>query len=77
MENLKTTFQQQFIHAPILPLQTHNRTAGTTRSVGEGGEAGRIALVEIYDAGHMAPHDQPDASLDMFNRWIENKPLAG
>ncbi|KAG8738165.1 hypothetical protein FRC10_007224 [Ceratobasidium sp. 414] len=77
MENLKTTFQQQFVDSPTLPLRTHNRTAGTARSAGEKGEAGQIALVEIYDAGHMAPHDQPDASLDMFNRWIENKPLTG
>ncbi|KAG9091394.1 hypothetical protein FS749_016584 [Ceratobasidium sp. UAMH 11750] len=77
MENLKTTLQQQFINSPTLPLRKHNRTAGTTRSVGEKGEAGQIALVEIYDAGHMAPHDRPDVSLDMFNRWIENKPLTG
>ncbi|QRW09337.1 Serine carboxypeptidase [Ceratobasidium sp. AG-Ba] len=77
MENLNTTFQKHFINAPILPFQTHNRTAGLVRTTGSETEAGQIALVEIYDAGHMAPHDQPDASLDMFNRWIGNKPLRG
>lgn len=30
----------------------------------------------IYEAGHMVPQDQPQASLDMLNRWLENKPLA-
>ncbi|KAG9120540.1 hypothetical protein FRC07_003924, partial [Ceratobasidium sp. 392] len=77
MENLKTSVQHQFKEALTLPLRTHNRAAGTVRSTGGKKEAGQIALVEIFNAGHMAPHDQPDASLDMFNRWIENKPLVG
>ncbi|KAG8710788.1 hypothetical protein FRC09_020937 [Ceratobasidium sp. 395] len=76
MENLKTSVQKQFNNAPTLPLRTHNRTAGTTRSAGGKGEAGQFVLVEIYNAGHMAPHDQPDASLNMFNRWIGNKQLS-
>ncbi|KAG9086550.1 hypothetical protein FRC07_013057 [Ceratobasidium sp. 392] len=76
MERLNTTLQQQFKQSPSLPLWTHGRIAGATRSAGEVGQAGQIALVELYDAGHMAPHDQPDAALDMFNRWIEDKQLT-
>ncbi|KEP50122.1 serine carboxypeptidase [Rhizoctonia solani 123E] len=77
MEHLNTTFQRDFIDSPATDFRTHNRTAGFVRSTGGSKEAGRIAYVEIFEAGHMAPHDQPDASLDMFNRWIWNKPLAG
>ncbi|KAF8602092.1 peptidase S10 serine carboxypeptidase [Ceratobasidium sp. AG-I] len=76
LENLNTTFQQRFVDSPRLDFRTHNRTAGFTKSSGGKDDAGRIAYVEIYNAGHMAPHDQPDAALDMFNRWIEDRPLS-
>ncbi|KAG8700409.1 hypothetical protein FRC09_005970 [Ceratobasidium sp. 395] len=75
IENLNTTLQQRFKQAPSLPLWSHGRIAGTTRSAGGKGQVGQIALVQIYDAGHMAPHDQPDAALDVFNRWVEAKQL--
>ncbi|KAF8713678.1 peptidase S10 family, partial [Rhizoctonia solani] len=77
MEHLGTVFQQKFIDSPATDFRTHNRTAGFVRSTGGNKEAGRIAYVELFEAGHMAPHDQPDAALDMFNRWIWNKPLSG
>ncbi|KAG7837048.1 hypothetical protein KL943_001087 [Ogataea angusta] len=31
---------------------------------------GRLTFARVYDAGHMVPHDQPEAALDMVNRWI-------
>lgn len=77
LENLNTTFQETFKTSPRTDFRTHNRTAGFVRTTGGKDDAGRITYVEIFDAGHMAPHDQPDAALDMFNRWIWNKPLAG
>ncbi|GAB1524893.1 hypothetical protein RhiTH_008049 [Rhizoctonia solani] len=70
MEHLGTMFQQKFIDSPATDFRTHNRTAGFVRSTGGNKEAGRIAYVELFEAGHMAPHDQPDAALDMFNRVI-------
>lgn len=30
--------------------------------------------VEVFEAGHMAPHDQPEASLDLFNKFIHLHP---
>ncbi|CCO37649.1 carboxypeptidase C [Rhizoctonia solani AG-1 IB] len=76
MEHLDTRFQQKFLDSPAKDFRTHNRTAGFVRSTGGNKEAGHVAYVEIFEAGHMAPYDQPDAALDMFNRWIWNKPLA-
>ncbi|KAG8704680.1 hypothetical protein FRC11_009667, partial [Ceratobasidium sp. 423] len=68
LENLNTTFQQTFINAPRINFQSGNGTAGCIRTTSNGDNAGRIALMEIYEAGHLAPHDQPRATLDMFNR---------
>ncbi|KAF8602101.1 alpha/beta-hydrolase [Ceratobasidium sp. AG-I] len=76
IENLNTTYQQSFIDSPRLDFRTHNRTAGFVKSSGKKHESGVITYVEIFDAGHMAPHDQPDAALDMFNRWLGEKPMA-
>jgi len=76
LENLNTTYQQAFIDSPRVDFRTNNRTAGFVKSSGKKHESGKITYVEIFDAGHMAPHDQPDAALDMFNRWIDEKPMA-
>lgn len=32
--------------------------------------SGNFTFMRIYQAGHMAPMDQPEASLDFLNRWI-------
>lgn len=32
--------------------------------------ANNLAFVQIFEAGHMAPFDQPEASLDVLNRWV-------
>ncbi|CCC71897.1 hypothetical protein NCAS_0I02290 [Naumovozyma castellii] len=29
-----------------------------------------FTFLRIYDAGHMVPYDQPEASLEMVNRWL-------
>ncbi|KAI9485198.1 MAG: Alpha/Beta hydrolase protein [Benjaminiella poitrasii] len=31
-----------------------------------------LAFLRIFDAGHMAPYDQPEIGLEMFTRWISN-----
>lgn len=30
----------------------------------------KFTFLRIFDAGHMVPYDQPEALLDMVNRWI-------
>jgi cathepsin A (carboxypeptidase C) len=32
--------------------------------------SGNFTFMQIYEAGHMVPMDQPEASVDFFNRWL-------
>lgn len=43
------------------------------RPAGQVSQVGALTFLRVYDAGHMVPHDQPAAALDMFNRWIHNQ----
>ncbi|KAL8642100.1 MAG: hypothetical protein Q9228_001185 [Teloschistes exilis] len=38
--------------------------------VGEVKSSGNFTFMRLHAAGHMVPFDQPEASLDFFNRWI-------
>ncbi|KAF8602091.1 peptidase S10 serine carboxypeptidase [Ceratobasidium sp. AG-I] len=76
LENLNTKFQHDFNSSLPVPFYSHNRTAGFTRSSSGNDKAGRISYVHIYEAGHIAPHDQPEAIFDMIHRWIEGRPLS-
>lgn len=54
-----------FADLPMVPWYT-----------GEGKKAGEVknwenfTFLRVYDAGHMVPSDQPEAALDMVNRWV-------
>lgn len=50
------------------------KSAGRFRQVGAG--AGLLTYLQVYDAGHMIPYDQPEAALSYFNRWIANESFA-
>jgi len=48
---------------------------GKSAKVSEGANdesTGRLTFLKIYDAGHLSPKDQPYATLQMLNRFIEN-----
>ncbi|KZO96372.1 alpha/beta-hydrolase [Calocera viscosa TUFC12733] len=63
-------------NTPYVAL-TSGKVVGEVRSAGGGGVgAGNLAYVQIYEAGHMVPFDQPEAALDMFTRWISDVPLT-
>ncbi|KAJ6570924.1 serine carboxypeptidase [Mycena vulgaris] len=71
---LPSTHQDAFGKAPFRPWSVSGRPAGVVRSAGGG--AGNVTYLTVYEAGHMVPHDQPEAALDMFTKWIYNIPLA-
>ncbi|KEP49632.1 serine carboxypeptidase [Rhizoctonia solani 123E] len=82
LEKLETSFQADFQAAkqiPFVPLSSKsNKPAGFVKTAGGNGKftAGNVTYVQIYDAGHMVPFDQPEAALDMFVRWIMDTPLT-
>ena len=41
--------------------------------IGNVKSSGNLTFLSIDGAGHMMPLDQPEASLDMFNRWLRGE----
>lgn len=48
---------------------SNGTVAGTIRS------SESLTFLRLFHAGHMAPYDQPEVTLDMFSRWISGKIL--
>ncbi|KAL0567380.1 hypothetical protein V5O48_014608, partial [Marasmius crinis-equi] len=78
VSELETRFQSEFAKAKPIPwIEPNGRQAGNVRSAGGGGfTAGNVTFVEVFEAGHMVPYDQPSAALDLITRWIRDKPLT-
>jgi len=73
-----TQFLEEFKQSKSVPWFAwgSSRIAGEVRSAGGGGSrAGNVTFVNIYEAGHMAPFNQPEASLDLITRWVMDIPL--
>ncbi|RMD42409.1 hypothetical protein DV735_g2741, partial [Chaetothyriales sp. CBS 134920] len=41
--------------------------------IGEVKSYGNFTFIRIYGGGHMVPLDQPEASLEFFNRWLDGE----
>ena len=74
MQQLQTSYLDDFNNGTAKEWFVNGKSAGSVRKGGKG--AGNVAYVLISEAGHMVPHDQPEAALDMLNRWLANKPIA-
>ncbi|CAG9956897.1 unnamed protein product [Clonostachys rosea f. rosea IK726] len=55
-----------FNAAPVQPL----KLGGGGAQWGNLTTSGHFAFIQVFQAGHMVPTNQPEASLDMMNRWI-------
>ncbi|EKM61775.1 uncharacterized protein PHACADRAFT_190964 [Phanerochaete carnosa HHB-10118-sp] len=74
MSRLEHDFHAEFDRAPTLSWKmATGEHAGNVRVAGPG--AGNVTFVRMFEAGHLAPYDQPEASLDMTTRWIDNRPF--
>ncbi|KAI0924127.1 hypothetical protein AcW1_006330 [Taiwanofungus camphoratus] len=79
VEQLETSFHKEFAATKPVPWVTMETglMAGMVRSAGGNGlTAGNITFVAVHDAGHMVPYDQPEASLDLLDRWIMDISLS-
>jgi len=57
--------QKSFSKAEIKDLKLEDGT-----KTGKVKSSGNFTFMQIFGAGHMVPMDQPQGSLDFFNRWL-------
>ncbi|KAF2087076.1 carboxypeptidase Y-like protein A [Saccharata proteae CBS 121410] len=43
---------------------------GDGKKIGQVKSSGNFTFMRMHAGGHMVPYDQPEASLDMLNRWL-------
>ena len=53
--------------------RTDLRLGGAGEKIGEVKSSGNLTFMRIHSAGHMVPLDQPENSLDFFNRWLSGE----
>ncbi|KAL7003942.1 hypothetical protein EMMF5_006507 [Cystobasidiomycetes sp. EMM_F5] len=70
---LDNVFHKEIEKAKDRDFIVDGAAAGRLISAGPG--AGNYTFLEVFDAGHMVPTDQPVAALEMFRKWISNKEL--
>lgn len=46
---------------------------GEIRQASAAAGSGSLTFLRVYDAGHMVPRDQPEASLRMLNAFTANQ----
>jgi cathepsin A (carboxypeptidase C) len=63
-EELEWPGQKGFNGVDLSPLTLDKKEYGKIKS------SGNFTFMRIFGAGHMVPMDQPEASLDFYNRWL-------
>ena len=62
--------QKEYAKEKLHHLKTDGKTVGQYKT------SGNLTYIKIDAGGHMVPYDQPEASLDMLNRWIGGEWVA-
>lgn len=65
-EKLEWPGQKAYNKVPMERL----RMGGSDKEIGQVKSSGNFTFMRLYAGGHMVPLDQPEASLEFFNRWI-------
>ncbi|KAK8190496.1 carboxypeptidase Y-like protein A [Phyllosticta capitalensis] len=68
-EALEWPGQKKFAPLPLEDL----KLGGSGRKTGQIKSHGNFTFMRLHAGGHMVPFDQPEASLDMLNRWISGE----
>ncbi len=59
---------KEFAKAEMEDLRIDGEKSG--RKIGEVKSHGNFTFIKIHAGGHMVPLDQPESSLEFFNRWL-------
>ena len=54
----------------------HKDSPSVGDKIGEFKSAANFTFIRLHAGGHMVPLDQPEASLDMVNRWLAGEWLV-
>jgi cathepsin A (carboxypeptidase C) len=68
-EALEWPGKKDFNDAKIKDL----KLAGADKEYGKVKASGNFTFMQVYQAGHMVPMDQPENSLDFLNRWLRGE----
>ncbi|KAH6919173.1 carboxypeptidase C [Coprinopsis sp. MPI-PUGE-AT-0042] len=72
VEAMETKFSEKFRRTRSVPWTPMRADLVN----GEIRTAGNVTFLNIHEAGHMVPYDQPEAALAMITRWILDIPLT-
>ncbi|ESQ42259.1 hypothetical protein EUTSA_v10013304mg [Eutrema salsugineum] len=67
VEQMNWSGQKDFGSAKTVPFLVDGKEAGLMKNHGS------LTFLKVHDAGHMVPMDQPKASLQMLQKWMQGK----
>lgn len=56
-------------------LTNEYKQGGLVRTAKAAAGKGSLTFLQVYEAGHMVPMDQPGAALALLNTFLSNKPF--
>ena len=62
--------QEEFNGGGMQKFVLEDGSVGGEGRTAKGKDTGRLSFLRIYEAGHLAPKDQPYATQQMINRFI-------
>jgi len=65
--------QQSYNNAQDEPWMVNGTQAGTSKTAAT--SSGTLIFLEVFNAGHMVPHDQPAAAYDLLEHMLRDKPF--
>lgn len=70
-EALEWSGHKDYKAAKMVDLRLDGEEDG--KKIGEVKSSGNFTFMRLHAGGHMVPYDQPEASLEFFNRWLEGE----
>jgi carboxypeptidase C (cathepsin A) len=70
VESTKWSGQSTFDNAPFKNWTVSGHLAGSVKT------GGGLTFIEVENAGHMVPMNQPEAALVILNKTIHNMPFT-
>ncbi|KAL1213364.1 Serine carboxypeptidase-like 47 [Cardamine amara subsp. amara] len=67
VDQMSWSGQKNFGSAKTVPFLVDGKEAGLMKSYGS------LTFLKVHDAGHMVPMDQPKASLQMLQNWMQGR----